>query len=193
MSQLFKSYVPEVEINGQIIENFQNGLPAYLKPKIKEILTAHNLSDARSEVWFLEQDWLDALKEIKEKYGDNMLYDFAYQMQEQIQYPEHINHLELALMYLNMYHHEHHRGGEVGNYTLTVFDAEANKASIECKTVYPDNYNRAIITALVKRFKPKGALTIFVRENQLLPMRSNGDEQTTFNIIWKNSAADLFS
>ncbi|MCF6242497.1 MAG: hypothetical protein L3J74_14255 [Bacteroidales bacterium] len=193
MSQLFKSYEPEVEVNGQIIENFQNGLPAHLKPKIKEILSTHNLSDANSEVWFLEQDWLNALKKIKEKYGDNMFYDFAYQMQEQVKYQEHINRLELALMFLNMYQHEHHRGGEVGKYTLTAFDEGANKASIECKTVYPDDYNRAIITALSKYFKPEGALVIFVRENQLLPMRSNGDEQTTFNITWKKSATDLFS
>ncbi len=192
MVEVYQSYDKNVEISGKIISDFLNAFSNYLQSQAQAIMENYGIGKPDQTKWYPQQKWLDALKEISEKFGDEIVYETAKEMQSKHEYPEHINSLELALMYLNMYYHENHQGGEIGNYILLGYDSENRKASLECITPYPDSFNRAIITALAQNFKPEGAVTIYVRENQLLPQRGTGGAQTTFNILWKTLEGGLF-
>lgn len=173
-----------------VVKAMENG-----KENRIEILKANNIDLSKSD-WFLLKDWLSAFKTISEQLGNMNLFIIGKTLTETVPFPP-MKDLEEALRTIDVaYHMSHRLDGKImfdgatgkmtegiGNYKLTVFNEQERKAVMVCDNPYPSEFDRGIITQVVRKFKPKGS-----REDVVLDKskesRLNGAETCTYNISW---------
>lgn len=179
-------YVPfadGVDVNGQTVLAFINALPMF-RDDMLTILAKHGIKDPQEGEWYPQLYWLNAFKEIGEKYGANTLFSIGKAIPENADFPPDIDGLEKALTSIDIAYHMNHRHGEIGNYTLVKFNPEDKIAIMECHNPYPSNFDRGIITTMARKFKPSTVLLISVELDTSKPSRLDGAEQCTYRISW---------
>ena len=191
MIPLFTPYEKQNEVSSMLPAQFLNTSDNYLRPKVNEIFISFGLQEAFKKEWLPAELWFNTLKEIQYYFGEDFVYETAKNM-NLINLPEAQTGLENALNSLASAYKENHRKGETGEIRVTEFDIENRRASVQCKTPYPDKFWQGIIMAIAKENKPKNAISIFVNVNQILPIRNDGGEHTTFVIKWKTSVSQMF-
>ncbi|TAH28474.1 MAG: hypothetical protein EAZ06_09940 [Cytophagales bacterium] len=179
----YQAFEQGVEVNGQTILSFVNALPTY-QDDMNNILKKHQLGNISPDGWYQQQLWLDAFKEIGEEFGSNTLFAIGKAIPESAIFPPQIKDLESALVSINMAYHLNHRGGEIGYYKLTEFILHAKIAIMECKNPYPSYFDKGIITAMARKFKPENVIIINVELDESKPTRLNGADSCTFRISW---------
>lgn len=177
------SFAPNVEVNGQTILAFVNGIPAF-KSTMVGILAKHGLEDLSSEAWYLQEKWLNAFKEIGEVYGSNTLFAIGKVIPEHAIFPPEINNLESALNAIDVAYNMNHRNGEIGYYKMINFQSDLRLAIIECRNPYPSDFDRGIITTMALRFKPVDSIIVDVKLDENKPTRKNGAEGCTYHVTW---------
>jgi hypothetical protein len=58
------------------------------------------------------------------------------------------------------------------------------KAEMECKNPYPSEFDRGIITAMARKFKPRESLLVSVELDNAKPSRMKGADSCTYKIKW---------
>ena len=174
---------PDVEVNGQTILAFVNAVPAY-KVTMVGILAKHELPDVQPEGWFSQKKWLNAFKEIGEKYGANTLFAIGKVIPENAVFPPEIQSLKDALASIDIAYHMNHRNGEIGYYKLMEFNERGRKAIMECKNPYPSHFDRGIIMTMARKFMPNYSSIIKVELDESKPSRLNGADSCTYNVSW---------
>ncbi|MFC2137727.1 hypothetical protein ACFLTE_06090 [Bacteroidota bacterium] len=75
-----------------------------------------------------------------------------------------------------------HRNGSIGNYK---YEKTGEKSAIiTCTNPYPDDFDKGIISAMARRFKPATSSIVNVKVDETKPARSKGGEETTYTIKW---------
>jgi hypothetical protein len=179
----FVPFASGVEVNGQTILSFVNAMPQY-KEVVLGILEKNKLKDINPEGWYSQKYWLNAFKEVSEVYGQNTLFAIGKAIPESAKFPPEIRDLRSALDLINVAYHMNHRGGEIGYYKLTAFDDKNMKAEMECKNPYPSEFDRGIITAMARKFKPRESLLVSVELDNAKPSRMKGADSCTYKIKW---------
>ncbi|MFP4091793.1 MAG: hypothetical protein ACLFUB_19100 [Cyclobacteriaceae bacterium] len=179
----YVSFAKGVEVNGQTILSFVNALPIY-KSNMLDILIKHGIKDLEADNWYPQQAWLDAFKEIGEKYGSNTLFAIGKAIPENAKFPPEIKGLENALSAIDMAYHMNHRKGEIGYYKLIEFNSKLRIALMECKNPYPSDFDKGIIATMSRRFKPNDAIVTNVELDRDKPSRLNGANSCTYKISW---------
>ena len=178
----FKAYSPTVEVNGETVLSVVDGMGLFKKKAI-EILSQCGIDNPQPGQWYSQQAWLDAFKIIAESVGDSTLFTIGQKIPENAQFPPEIDSLGKALGAIDMAYHMNHKGGEIGHYTLE--RSGERSAKVICKNPYPCEFDRGIISAFVKRFKPKGFDHYgLVSHEHTAECRKKGGESCTYSITW---------
>jgi hypothetical protein len=185
---------PNIEVHVSAVQSVVHSMEQGKESRIA-ILKNNNIDLAKSE-WFLQQDWLDAFRTIADQLGNMNLFMIGKAIIENAQFPP-IKNLEEGLRSIDVAYHMNHRlHGEVmfdpktgkmasgiGHYSLKQYDEKERKALMVCNNPYPSEFDRGIITQVVRKFKPAGA-----REEVTLDLttesRTTGGESCTYHIKW---------
>lgn len=177
----FQASSPSVEVNGETVYSIIDGMGAF-KTKAITILAENGINDPKPGMWFKQQDWLNAFKTISEKVGALTLNTIGQKIPENAQFPPQITEIHGALASINQAYHMNHRNGSIGDYKYEKTGEKS--ATIVCTNPYPDEFDKGIITAIGRKFKPSGSFSVKVNIDLSKPQRSKGDDSTTYLVTW---------
>ena len=190
----FKAINPNVEVNGQTVLSFINGLGAFRSTGIK-ILEECGIKDVEPDVWYLQQSWLEAFKHISEKIGSSTLVLIGKSIPDNAQFPPEIDDIYKALSAIDIAYHMNHRlNGKVlfdpstgkmtegiGHYHYKmVLD---NHVEIKCDNPYPCDFDKGIVSQMAERFKPSGTRAKILHDESQ-GCRKNGDSDCVYTVNW---------
>ncbi len=176
----FQASSPSVEVNGETVLSVVAGMGLF-ETKAREILATNGIQDPQPGRWYPQQAWLHAFKEISERLGPSTLYQIGAKIPESAKFPPEINSVESALKSIDMAYRMNHRGGDIGRYAMEL--VEPGKARVVCDNPYPSDFDRGLIEAVAKRFKPSGSFVVVEAEPDR-PSRKQGGETCTFRVSW---------
>jgi hypothetical protein len=178
----FRAFSPTVEVNGDAVHSFIDGMSAF-KSKAIAILAEAGITDPRPGLWYPQQAWLDAFKRIAENIGPATIFTIGLKIPQNAQFPPESDSLVSALAAIDVAYHMNHRGGEIGRYQCVPLGDRLVK--MVCNNPYPCEFDRGIISAFCARFRLKGsALEADVAHDDSAPCRKNGADSCTYLITW---------
>lgn len=151
----FKASSPSVKVNGETVLSFVNAVPASKDNKL-EVLKRYGIVDPQPGVWYSQQAWLDAFKQIDSSLGPVNMKLIGKAIPKNAKFPP-MDSLKDAFDLLNKAYHLNHKGGEIGWYKLVSYDEKAKQLVLECNTPYPEAFDEGIALSLFTKFKPAGA------------------------------------
>ena len=179
--KLFKASSPNVEVNGETVFSIVDGMGAF-KAKALKILSDNGIENPQPGKWYKQQAWLDAFKVIAEQIGLSTLNAIGQKIPENAKFPPDINDIHKALAVIDVAYHMNHRNGSIGNYTYEKIDEKNVK--LICSNPYPDEFDKGIIVAMTRKFKPTGTISVKVNIDESQPTRTKGEDNTTFLVSW---------
>lgn len=191
----FRAFEQGVEVNGESVFSVVDGMDAF-KAKAFDILSKYGISQLKADEWYPQQAWLDSFREISETVGASTLFLIGKKIPENAQFPSDIDNIEKALQAIDVAYHMNHRLNKeqlfnprtgimkegIGHYGYVKMDAK--KARIICNNPYPCDFDRGIIEAMAKRFKPFESLFVKVIHDASAPCRKNGADSCTYFVEW---------
>ncbi|MEW6351394.1 MAG: hypothetical protein AB1646_20265 [Thermodesulfobacteriota bacterium] len=182
----YKSYSQLAEVEGQVVAAFVEGFPALLRDDGRAILEKHGISDPRSGTFYLLQSFLDAMDEVAQRMGDQMLFRIGSEIAARAKFPPDVSSLESCLASINAAYHLNHRGGDIGTYTFTDEGLRGGlrRARMTCRNPYPHAFDRGVLEGMAKKFKPSECLDVVVRDDESAPTRKTGADSSTYVITW---------
>jgi len=184
----------QAEVNGETVYSIIDGMGSF-KAKAIAILEKNGIKDPKPGMWFKQQAWLDAFKEISTVVGNSTLYTIGLKIPENAQFPPQIDNIEKALSAIDIAYHMNHRvGGKI------LFDGATGKMSEgighyvfkkisdrEIKIIgenpYPCDFDRGIIEGMARKFKPAGAF-ISIAHDAGCPCRKTEGASCTYTVKW---------
>lgn len=177
---LYKAYNAKVEVNGETVLSVVSGMGIF-KDNALQILKENGIDNPKPGQWYLQQSWLNAFKTIAERIGKTTLYQIGKSIPESAKFPSEINDIHKALSAIDIAYHMNHRNGEIGYYKYEKINERTVK--IICQNPYPTDFDKGIIDAMAKKFKPKDSFVkVTLDEKQLV--RNKGAESDTFIVSW---------
>jgi len=178
----FIAFDPKVEVNGETILSVVNTIAVGQEGRLA-ILKKHGINPEEGQ-WYKQQLWLNAFKEISDELGDRTLFVIGKAIPEHAKFPPQIDNLQKALAAIDMAYHMNHRNGEIGKYTLKEFDDKKRKAVMVCSNPYPSEFDRGIISTMLRRFKPLDSVKYDVILDTSKETRMKGGESCTYLVQW---------
>ena len=166
-----------VEVRGETVLSVINALE-HGQDSRRKILQENGISKPESGQWYSQQAWLNGFKQISEEIGKHTLFSIGKAIPEHAQFPP-IENLKDALGLIDVAYHMNHRNGEIGHYNLTEFDESNRKAVMVCNNPYPSEFDRGIITTMLRKFKPADSFRYDVALDESQESRLNGGESCT--------------
>ena len=179
--KVFKASSPTVEVNGETVYAIVDGMGAF-KAKALKILADNGIDNPQPGKWYNQQAWLNAFKTISEQIGASTLNAIGQKIPENAKFPPEINDIHKALAAIDVAYHMNHRNGIIGNYKYEMIDERHVK--IVCSNPYPDEFDKGIIVAMTRRFKPAGVINVNVKIDESQPNRTKGGDSTTYIVNW---------
>ncbi len=179
-------YIPfanGVEVNGKTILSFTQALKVYESLLVK-VLYEHGITELNPDCWYDQEQWLKAFREVGNRFGGNTLFSLGKAIPEHAEFPSTMKDLQEALSAIDVAYHMNHRGGEIGYYKVLKFDAGLKTALVECRNPYPSDFDRGLITAIVRKFKPATSIVSKVELDADKPSRLNGADSCTYKVTW---------
>jgi hypothetical protein len=178
----YVAFDANVEVMGQTIISVVNALPTGQETRLA-ILKRHKITPQEG-VWYKQQAWLDAFKEMATEIGDRTLFAIGKAIPEHAAFPPQIDNLQKALSAIDVAYQMNHRNGAIGKYTLTHFDEKKREATMVCNNPYPSEFDRGIISAMLRRFRPKDSFKYDVVTDVSAKSRLKGDDSCTYRVTW---------
>jgi len=179
----FKTFAPNVQIIGQSITSVVTALPIGQEER-KAILSRHGIKNIVATDWYPLESYLNAFKQISDEVGPNTLFSIGKAIPENVKFPPQIDSLEKALSSIDVAYKMNHRGGDIGYYKVLSYDAKKRAATIECRNPYPSEFDRGLITTMLRRFKPSDSIKYNVSLDTSVPTRIGGADSCRFNVTW---------
>lgn len=178
----YAAFEPTVEVRGAAVLAVLRGMDV-LGKRAAEILARHNMPDPQREKWYLQQDWLNAFKEISGELGAKSLFDIGKAIPETAEWPEtEIESIQEGLKSINVAYQRNHRGGDIGSYDY--YSLGPRKSRMICQNPYPDDFDHGLITAVANKYKPSDVFMVEVEIDAGLPTRTSGGDLCSYIITW---------
>lgn len=177
----YKSFSGGTTVNAEPITGLVTALSTGQENRL-QILKKHGI-DPEPGKWYPQQPFLDAFKEIASNIGKHTVFMIGKAMPEKAKFPP-IDNIKTALSIIDQAYRMNVKGGDIGEYKVTQFDEVNKTAVMVCRTPYPSEFDRGIITAIVRKFRPTGSFKSDVILDTSKETRSNGAESCTYNIAW---------
>jgi hypothetical protein len=160
------------------------------------ILADNGIDQPRPGQWYSQQAWLDSFQTISNRIGPATLFVIGQKIPENAQFPPSLDTIEKALPAIDVAYHMNHRlRGEtlfnpgtgqmkegIGHYTFT--KTGPSRGEMVCDNPYPCEFDKGIIDAMVRRFKPSGSIVAEVIHDDRAPCRKKGADSCTYAISW---------
>ena len=179
----YQAISASVEVWGASILGCIDGLAKAGLPRAEamDLFAKAGVSNIQPEGWYPQQAYLDMLKAIETRYGEEALRAMACQVPDTSKFPPGIETLEQALQCLDIAYQLNHRGGPIGHYACVPMGYHA--LELVCENPYGCAFDLGILDALVQAFRPPGGrCAIIHREGS--PCRRRGGESCTYQITW---------
>lgn len=176
----FVASSPDVEVNGKSVCAIINQLKT-LKTYAIELLETKAIIDIQPDHWYNQQAWLNVIKIISERLGNDELYAIGLRVYDNALFPSSINDVSSALAIIDTAYHMNHRNGEIDHYSYQ--RNSENAGTMICTNPYPDSLDQGIITSMAQKFNPNNTL-VEVEIDRTKPIRDQGGDSTTFLICW---------
>ena len=182
----FQSFEPGVEVVGEVVAAFVGGFPSGTQKMGLIILERHGIKDPGPGKFFPLQNFLDAMKEISDSLGPQILTRIGEEISANAILPPDLDSLEKCLESIDIAYHMNHRGGEIGhyNYSYEGIQGGLHRAKMVCPNCYPCAFDRGVIEGFAQRFKPEDAIGIEVRHDDEEPCRRKGADSCTYIVSW---------
>lgn len=179
--KIFQASSPNVEVNGETVNSIIDGMGAFKSTAVK-IMAENGIENPQPGMWYKQQAWLNSFKKISEQVGTSTLNAIGQKIPENANFPPEIDDIFKALSAIDIAYHMNHRNGEIGNYKFQKVDEKS--AKIICNNPYPDEFDKGIITAMARRFKPTTSTNVKINIDETQPIRTKGGDSTTFLVSW---------
>lgn len=164
MNHPYRAFDPSAEINGDTIRAVLDAFQ--LKQQAKNVLVEHGLpAEPEPGQWYSWQAWLDVLAYLEEVYGGKTVYAAGLHVINNSVWPPNMHTFHEALRALNTAYHDNIRGANIGYYTIEGIGP--TEVRVVCYTPNPMEFDCGIITGLVRKFKPLGAVRVQVNEEEV--------------------------
>lgn len=173
-----------VEVNGETVATIINAFPEYLTEFAIKILKNHGIENPTPGEWYSQDNWLAAFADVSQKFGVNTLFEIGKAIPANANFPENIETLEQALESIDKAYHMNHRNGEIGFYKLVEFNDCDKSAIMHCKNPYPCEFDRGIITAIARRFRPPRSNFPQTKLIDSKPGRQQGADESWYKVTW---------
>ena len=178
----YKSFQEGTKVSGAPILGVVTALSTGEETRL-QILKKHGIVDIKPDNWYPLQLWLSAFKEIATSIGTHTLFMIGKESVFKAKWPP-IDNLETALNVIDQAYKMNNIGGDVGEYVLKEFDGKNKSAVLYCRTPYPSEFDRGLLTAIVRKFRPAGSFKSDVILDTTKETRTKGAESCTFKILW---------
>ncbi len=194
MSKEYKVIDERVEVNGRTVLSFVAGFGSMRRAAL-DVLRKCGIDDPNLDEWYPQQKWLDAFTYISSNVSPQTLYEIGTTIPDNAEFPKEIVTVHDALAAIDIAYHANHRidgvllfdsvTGEkkegIGNYNYRLIGNRA--AEMVCDNPYPCEFDKGIIYAMVKRFKPEGGF-VNVKHDKEEGCRENGDKSCRYLVTW---------
>ncbi|MBF0545303.1 MAG: hypothetical protein HQM08_12765 [Candidatus Riflebacteria bacterium] len=182
----FQAINPKVEVNGQTVLAIANSM-GVMKTLGLKILKENGIADPIPEKWYSQQSWLNAFKQISETVGINTLNLIGKSIPENAKFPPQIDDIHKGLASIEVAFHMNHRlngcvlfnpaDGQmidvIGHYRYKKISE--TMAEISCDNPYPCDFDKGIIEAMAKKFKPSDTVIEIEHSESKGCRKKNGD------------------
>jgi hypothetical protein len=168
----------DVEVNGQTVLAFIDGVPSAFEDKSEYILERNGIENPKPDTWHPQQAWLDAFAEIAENVGENTLSNIGESIPENADWPPGVSTVEAGVESIDDAYHMNHRGGDIGHYhSETVGE---NEVRVRCTNPYPCAFDQGIVDATAAQFADGYVRVEEVGEE----CRSESGEECVYRVTW---------
>jgi hypothetical protein len=143
------------------------------------------------DAWYSQQAWLDALREIDERFGTEILFNIGAEIPNNAVFPALAVDIHSAVRSIDIaYHLNHRRGGHfmydaktgtmlegIGHYAHE--PVGAGHILSTCMTPYPCEFDLGIVATMARRFEPRTIV-----EHVGSECRRHGAQACTYALRW---------
>jgi hypothetical protein len=182
----YKSFNPDVQVSGAVVAAFTAAFPRGTEELGAKLLGLHGIRKPEMDGWYQLQSLLDAMEDVSEQMGLEMLRRIGEQIAGNALLPPGWNSIENVLAGIDNAYHMNHKGGEIGHYNFSDEGllSGLRRIRMECPNPYPCVFDLGTIDGFAKRFKPAGCIDMVVRHDETRPCRRQGAESCTYLISW---------
>jgi hypothetical protein len=177
----FKTFAPGAEVTGESIFAMTEALGPFRRAGLK-ILADHGLGEPQPGKWYSYQAYMDALKEISEKFGRKTLESIGLKLPDTAKWPANVDSIEKALASIDGAYRLNVRGDAEGYYRFEKTGARAGKMT--CHNPRSCDLDTGLITGTARKFKPADSAMVRVTHDDTQPCRAKGADSCTFVVTW---------
>ncbi len=190
----YRAFAPGVEILGAGMMAMVGGFGP-LRSIVERMLCRDGLLDSMGTIdldgWYSQQAWLDALREVDERFGTEILFNIGAEIPNTAAFPTSPVDIHTAVRSIDVaYHLNHRRDGRImydaasgsmrdgiGNYGYERVGPRHIYST--CVTPYPCEFDLGIITMMARRFEPRTIV-----EHIGSQCRRHGAPACTYSLRW---------
>jgi hypothetical protein len=167
-----------VEVNGQTVRAFVDGVPGTFEDKALKILAENGIENPESDNWYPQGAWLDAFEEVANSIGESTLNTIGTSIPENAEWPPGVDGVVDGIESIDHAYHQNHRGGTIGHYDAEQVDDST--VHVECTNPYPCSFDQGIIEAVSREFSDE-----LVRVDEVGDTcRNDGGEKCVYEVSW---------
>ncbi|QEY33035.1 sensor domain-containing diguanylate cyclase [Synechococcus sp. RSCCF101] len=145
-------YASDIVISRQGVGSFK--VVSCFGSVIRDILLEHGIDLDSEREWFPFQDYLDAIWEVRDRFGDATMFSIGCNVSSEALWPAGIDSLGAALASIDAAYHLNHRGdADIGFYAARQLSPDHHE--LTCHTPYPPYLDLGIIRGICKTFAPE--------------------------------------
>jgi hypothetical protein len=182
----FKSYDAKTEVLGDSVMAFVDAFPSEMKVTGLKILKDHGIENPQAGEWFSLQNWLDAMKDIGDKFGDMILRKIGEQIARNAKLPPGLETVEQFLGVIDDAYHMNYRNGEIGHYSYQE-ERIANgikTGKMVITSPFPCAYDWGVLEGFGSTLKTESGGELLIRIDESAERRSSGADSTTYLLTW---------
>lgn len=169
----------DVEVNGQTVQAFVDGVPDAFERKTLDILASNGIESPTSDDWYPQQAWLDAFAEIAETVGENTLSKIGEAIPRNAEWPPGVEGIVSGLESIDDAYHRNHRGGVVGTYESERVDD--GMVHVRCDNPYPCAFDQGIIAEVTREFTDSGVPRVIEIGDEC---RDEDGDECVYEVTW---------
>ena len=190
----YRAFEPDIEILGAAVMATIGGFGP-LRTIVARVLCRDGLGVAGAGIdvdgWYVQQAWLDALREIDERFGTEVLFNIGAEIPNNAVFPSLAVDVHTAVASIDVaYHLNHRRAGQI-MYDATTkqmlegighygYERIADTQILStCVTPYPCEFDFGIVATMARRFEPRTIV-----EHVGSECRRQGAQACTYSLRW---------
>lgn len=194
----YRAFERDIEILGAAVMAMIGGFGP-LRAIVERMLCREGLVDCAApgvsgvdvDAWYVQQAWLDALHEVDQRFGTEILFNIGAEIPNNAVFPSSAVDVHTAVQSIDVaYHLNHRRDGRI------MYDVET-KQMLEgighygyerlgdthilstCVTPYPCEFDFGIVATMARRFEPR-----VIAEHVGTECRRTGAQACTYSLRW---------